>query len=186
MQLAKLSREDMIKIYEEMMVLDFPESERKPLSMILDAMEKGGYECLGLQEQDMVLGYALLSKLQEDYLLDYFAVKNDCRDSGVGSAFLQLLREYFSEANSIIGEVENPDCAETEAERDVRIRRRSFYKRNGFVDTGIELRLFGVDFMVIEFLLDRKHTREEIKQLINAHYKAMLPPEKFETKVQIL
>ena len=60
-----------------------------------------------------------------------------------------------------------------------------FYFRNGYRETGVKTSLFGVDFIVIELLIDRPHSKEEVEALYMAHYKSMLPPDKFATKVRI-
>ena len=109
MKLSSLNEKQIETIYRERMKIDFPPNELKPLSMIYDAIERGIYECLGLMDGTDIVGYAYLIRKGDDYLIDYLAVCPDRRNAGLGSEMLRLLGEYLAEADSIIGEVENPE-----------------------------------------------------------------------------
>ena len=65
--------------------------------------------------------------------------------------------------------------AKDDEEKNLQERRIGFYKRNGYIDTNVRVKLFGVDFKVFEMNLGRKHSEEEIKQLYKSHYKKILP-----------
>lgn len=183
--ISLLSREQIKEVYKESMMVDFPDNERKPLSMIMKALDKGAYICLGVIDKVKVLGYAFFVKNENDYLFDYLAVINGNRNNGLGSFFLKHIAEYFKDANSIIGEVEDPQCAKTEEDRLLQQRRYNFYMRNGFVDTGVKANVFGADFIIIELKLGSVHTQDEIKKLYLNHYKSFLPRLMFYRKVKI-
>ena len=185
MNVKILTKQQVEFIYKTSMMFDFTDEERKPVSMILEAMDKGVYECLGLMEEEEILGYAFFYKMDKDYLFDFLAMTRGNRNKGYGSKFLEYCAEYYKDANSIIGEVEDPDFAKSDEERQLRERRMGFYFRNGYRETGVKTSLFSVDFIVIELLIDRPHSKEEVEALYMAHYKSMLPPDKFATKVRI-
>lgn len=167
------------------MTIDFPADELKPLAMIMAALEKGIYECLGLINNSNIEGYVFLIKLDDDYLIDYLAIYQGVRNKGLGSKMLALLNEHLSNANSIIGEVENPDFAKDTGEQELRSRRYGFYMRNGFRDTGVTASCFGVAFIIIETGPGLIHTKEEITSLYRKHYKTLLPEKLYNQNIII-
>lgn len=185
MQIIKLTKQKMKEVYETHMRRDFPDSERKPLSMILKGMDDGSYECLGLEKNGEILGYAIFVHIEKRYLFDYLAVIDGGRNKGVGTMFLSLLREYYKDADSVIGEVEDPDCARSEGDKNLQNRRLHFYLRNGYLDTQVRVKLFGVDYIVLEMDLGQAHSKEQVKDLYRMHYKMMLPKLLYYTMVKV-
>lgn len=184
MKLSSLNKKQIETIYQERMKIDFPPSELKPLSMIYDAIEQGIYECLGLMDETDIVGYAYLIRKEDDYLIDYLAVYPDRRNAGLGGEMLRLLGEYLAQADSIIGEVENPEFAEDEADRKLQTRRYGFYMRNGFRDSGVRVTCFGVPFILIE-MGKHTHTEDEMRKLYEQHYRSVLSAERFAKHVII-
>lgn len=187
MKIQLLNRRQVKQIYKTKMVNDFPPMELKPLMMILAAMSKGKYICYGLMDdsEENVLGYAFFVKRGNHYLFDYLAVSEDKRNSGIGTEFLNLLREKFAGSDSVVGEVEDPDCAENDEEREIQNRRLSFYTRNGYINTGIKVLLFDVDYLVLEMDLGKNHTGDDVAAIYQEHYKTMLPKKMYLKKFEI-
>ena len=185
MKIHNLTPDQVSQIYQEYMINDFPASELKPLSIILQAMEADIYDCLAISEGQKLLGYAFFKRRGKDYLLDYFATVKELRNNGIGSDILHLLSEYYTHADSVIGEVEDPDFAANEADRALQTRRMNFYLRNGFRLTGVKVVLFGVPFLIIETGPNTGHTPDEIRALYHMHYQTMLPPELYQKHVRI-
>ena len=86
-------------------------------------------------------------------------------------------------ANSIIGEVENPEFAMNAVDKEIRTKRLEFYLKRGFRDTGVRTTYFEAPFIVLEMEQTPVHTEEEIKALYEMHYKAFLPKGMFEENV---
>lgn len=197
MKIALLDKEQIAFIYNNFMIHDFPPTELKPLARMIDAYDKGVYECYALLEDSVdisdkdarktrdILAYAFFFCTDNHYLLDYFAVTKNKRNGGLGSIFLGLLRQKFFDSDSVIGEVEDPDYAENEEDRDLQTRRLNFYLRNGYINTGIKVVMFDVDYIVLEMDLGKNHDSDTIARLYEAHYKAMLPEEIYKEKVTI-
>ncbi len=183
-KMVKLTESQVKEIYQKHMIHDFPDKERKPLSMILKALRKGEYECYGAQENGKLYGYAFFVKCAPDYLLDYFAVFPAMRCKGMGSIFLKQLSEHFKNTTVII-EVENPLCAENEAERDTRRRRILFYLRNGCRDSLVTAKLFKVEYRLL-LLSDEKHIdQNEVKEVYRKIYRSILPSFLYRTMLKI-
>ena len=186
MKISLLKKEQIAYIYNNFMIHDFPSSELKPLSMMMDVYDKGVYECYVLfGEEEEILAYAFFFKNGKHYLFDYLAVTKERRNSGIGSVFLEMLRNEFSDSDSVIGEVEDPDYAKSSEERDLQTRRLGFYMRNGYVNTDVKVEMFDVDYIIIEMDLGMQHSREEIADLYASIYKAMLPEKLYKEKVKI-
>lgn len=171
----KLSKEQVKSLYQTSLMKDFPDNERKPLSVMLKSMDQGVYECLGIVEEDEIRGYAFFVKNGNDYLFDYLAVIGENRNRGVGAEFLKYIAEYFKDADSVIGEVEDPLFAKNEEDRKLQKRRLAFYLRNGYEDTGVRAVAFGANFIILKLKNQINHTIPEIERLYKIHYKSFLP-----------
>lgn len=185
LKLEKIGKEEVGVIFRERMVYDFPKDELKPLAMMHKAMDEGYYECFALKENDKTVGYTYLIRNEKDYLIDYIATYPEVRNAGFGGELIRLLGEYLSEAESIIGEIENPDFAENAEECQLQKRRQGFYLRNGFRETGVLATCFGVHFRIIEMGEGLVHTEDEIKRLYRLHYKRILPEEMYRRNILV-
>ena len=80
----------------------FPASEKKPFSMIVSGQGTGLVEILSLEENNRFLGLAIMAKAGDRVLLDYFAIADEVRGHGAGSAALQVRHEVESGILSIL------------------------------------------------------------------------------------
>lgn len=187
MQLSILDKEQVKIIYNERMKEDFPPDELKPLAMIYKAMDANIYFCYGLTEADEILGYIFLVKQKEteDYLIDYIAIDKRKRNQGLGAILIKELGDLLKDADSVIGEVENPALATEKEQHVLQKRRYDFYMRNGLIDTEVYVTCFGVPFIILEVDCGKKHSKEEIKLLYQAHYQLLLPREMYEKNIRV-
>lgn len=177
MVLKICNREEIEKIYNTYLVQDFPKDEVKPLERILFLYDKNLYFAYGLYDADeKMLAYAFFSKAHscEYVLLDYYAVAEEKRGTGIGSHMLSLLKETLcGEYEGIILESENPDFAENAKDFDVRSRRIQFYLNNGFSSTKMLCRLFGVEFRLFVYAKKQPSTLSLAYAAV-ALYKALI------------
>ena len=147
MELKRLNKEELARLYQTEMVFDFPKSELKPLSGMLRLMEQKLYEPLLVEERGEPVGYAMVWMGQEGSgaLLEYLGVLRGKRNRGMGSRILALLGERYG---TLFGEVEAQDSADP-VENELRRHRVGFYLRNGFRLLKYECALFGVHFNFI-------------------------------------
>lgn len=184
MQMQLLTKKQVRQLYHRMKK-DFPRNELKPLGMILRAIDNKQYECYGFVDEADILGYAFFVRCDNDYLFDYLAIDERRRNQNLGTQFLSLIHEHFREASSVIGEVEDPDTAVSEENRQLRTRRLNFYLRNGVINTGVKAQAFGVDFQLLEMKLGQAHSRDEIGELYKKHYRCMLPEKIFAKYIHV-
>lgn len=181
-----LSLADMDPIYHQHMKRDFPPEELRPFASMQSLYQAGRYQSYGLfDEAETLLGYACFARIRQSYLFDYLAILPDRRDSGMGSAFLSLLRDALQNAACIIGEVEDPDREEDLAAREQKARRMRFYLRAGYRQTGVRCRLFGVNYQILTASFLAPCSPEEIARLYGDLYRSWLPETVFQKKVEI-
>ena len=151
MQIKRLSPAGCEELYRTALPRDFPAAECKPFAEVRRLLEAGLYEPLLLTDDAGArLAYAWQVVLpgQRTALLDYFAVRCDLRGSGVGTAALQLLRDYYAlRVQDLLLECEHPAEAPDPA---VARRRIGFYLRAGARATGLESRVFGERYSILQ------------------------------------
>ena len=177
-------------LYRERMKQDFPPDELKPLAMIEKALARDEYICYGAVNGKDILAYAYFVKLKEQEkpyaLFDYYAVRQDIRDRGVGSRFMQaLIAGPLRGMDCVLLEVDDPARAETPEETDKRKRRLAFYLRNGLRDADAKATVYGVQFKILTLPVGKALSREEVRQKYAALYRALLPESLFQEKVFI-
>lgn len=141
----------------------FPPQERKPFLILLLTWRKGKADVWYAEEtfpchgglRKRFLGFAITLNGNNAILLDYLAVKENARGRGIGSLILKTLLCAY-DGNGFFVEIESiyEKGAKNLPER---MKRRSFYTRNGLhalnvvADVfGIQMELLGKD-MAIDF-----------------------------------
>lgn len=117
--------------YEAELSEAFAPQERKPFADIASLRAAGRYEIWGLFDGEALLGYGALWKAPEHplVLLDYLGVTALCRNGGLGSRMLTLLK---GQGRPLVVESELPVPGASPEENDIRRRRIGFYQRGGF------------------------------------------------------
>ena len=171
--LKKLDKKEMAGIYETQMQRDFPAAERKPWKRIEEMLDSGVYFGYGMFEEEKLMAYAFFVEAAgTQVLLDYYAVSEQVRGTGAGSRCMRLLKEELQQkgCSVILIEVENPDCAETEAERRKQERRIRFYEKNGVLLTGLRSCLFGVEYKIMHLPVQEKKGEKELWAALDEIY----------------
>jgi len=185
--LKKAGLDELDELYNDFIVSYFPENEVKPKSHIERMMKDGLYQLMAGYDEDELVGVAFITTAPgaESYLLDYLAVKEECRSMGYGGQMLSRLTGLTS-GKAILIETEAVDAAENEEERLQRIERNSFYKRNGAVASDLRTKIFGVIYTNWELSEDEKKlSREEIQREIEILYHYMVGDELYERFIRI-
>ena len=144
----KLTADELTRVYLDEMRRDFPPSELKPLSMILNSEAAGMAHTWGVFAEDTLVSYLLMVRPAgcEVSQLDYFSVLPAYRSSGVGAKLLAALPAHEEGAKAILIEAECPEKAD---DRAMAVRRLGFYARCGAADTGWTEHLFDAWFRVL-------------------------------------
>ena len=81
-------------------------------------------------------------------LIDYLAVLPALRSKGIGTDALEYARKMFDEKRIILEiETTKKPCADLKN----RIKRKSFYTKNGLLECDFDVDLFGVEMEVLRF-----------------------------------
>ena len=179
MHCQNLTPEQRAYVYETHMTRDFPKNELKPSAMIERLIEAGSYDCLGLFDGETMVGYAYFTKLPDNghLLLDYYAILPENRNAGYGGRFLAEFAAHYSDYQGILVEIEDPDYADTDAERTLQLRRQGFYLRSGLRKTSVYGKVFTVPFRIL--VLEHEQTDDRLLlDRMNALYDLMTGQER--------
>lgn len=113
---------------EKINIEAIPECERNSLDDLMDT----GAEVLGIFLDGLPVGYFVLREFRSIVYLAYFAVRREYRSKGIGSQALAKLIDAYK-GRGITVEFEAPPGSEPDG---MAVRRRDFYLRNGFRETG--------------------------------------------------
>lgn len=163
-----MTKQELREIYQNHMMNDFPDDERKPLSIIESRFKKNQTHCLVYLEEDVIKGYAILESCQKSLLMDYFAVIKSYRNQGIGTKFLCEMKEYFREYDALFVESE---CAYNEISQ----KRLDFYQKAGFVISGVQVHLYHVDYELMVLSLNPETESLDVRRMMEEIYEKIYP-----------
>ena len=134
---VKLGHSDVKRIYFE----SFPKSERMPFPLMVAMSKLWNTDFLGFYEKDTLCGFIYLAHNRKIVFVMFFAVDAALRSKGFGSAILQEIQKKYPTKKIIIS-IE--PCDETAPDIEIRKKRKAFYLRNGYKETGYMIKLAGV------------------------------------------
>ena len=132
-----LSSSDVKNIYFE----SFPKNERMPFSMMVAMSKLWNTDFLSFYNDDKLCGFVYLAHNRKIVFVMFLAVDKTLRSKGYGSAILQEIKNRYPNKKIIIS-IE--PCDETAPDTETRKRRKDFYLRNGYEETGYMIKLAGV------------------------------------------
>lgn len=181
-----LEAEEIRSLYRERLTRDFPPNELKPLDMIERALRRDRYVCYGAIDGPAILAYAFFVKLVDVALVDYYAVREDLRDAGIGSRFIRALVDGpLRDMDCVLLEVEAPERAPDGRERQTRQRRLDFYLRNGLYETGVSAVVWQVPYRILALPVGARRTPEQVRRVYGDIYRSILAPTVYDEKVAI-
>ena len=126
----------------------FPASEKKPFSMIRKMHRLDKSHVWRFVREGRFAGIIITINGETDVLLDYLAVAEDRRGTGIGTEMLSRMRSHYAGKNVFL-EIESvyEDCG-NKAER---LRRKHFYEKCGMQSMGVFVWLFGVKMELMGF-----------------------------------
>ncbi len=123
----------------------FPKSERVPWWLFSFTAKFGCKRLTAYLDGDRFCGFTYHIFTKSSLLVLFFAVDENCRGCGYGSAILQYLRKTYPNRTLLL-HVE-PPLADA-PNLDERLHRIAFYQKNGFMDTGFTVTEIGGDFRI--------------------------------------
>ena len=175
-EIRGLTLEEVKNIYYGCMQRDFPRSEIKPWFKIERMYRNGEYCAVGATDGEEILGYAFLVERPGvgHMLLDYFAVSESRRGSGIGTELISYLKDN-ADTDGILVETEDIEMTTDEGELRERERRDRFYTERGAVKTGIRSRVFGVDYAIFNIPVNAETDGDSCRDSLVSLYRYMIP-----------
>lgn len=131
---------DWLRLYT-LYLTAFPAVERKPFSIIRKMYREGRTDVWCILSKGKFAGLAATVNGGDTVLLDYLAVRKNCRGSGIGSAAMAALLEIYRDKGVFV-EIET--TRETCPNLEERLRRKQFYLTAGLKDLGVSALVFDV------------------------------------------
>lgn len=144
MKIKKITTKEVETIYNNHIIHDFPENERRPLYKIIQLINTNLYIPYALYSNEKVIGYAFFYGYNNQYICDYFAIIKEYRNQNYGSYFLKECLKLFQNSQ-LYFEVETPK----EPELIIKQKRIHFYTKNNLIINNIELNLYFVDYIIL-------------------------------------
>ncbi|EFY08448.1 GNAT family N-acetyltransferase [Erysipelothrix rhusiopathiae] len=175
-EIKELNYEAFIPIYNNFMINDFPDDELRSLHSIKRMFRDGRYSVLVMVEDDVLLAYANFITDEDGRvaLLDYYAVTQARRGQGIGTLFLQKIRETL-DVDGLLIESERPDKAETEEDRITRTKRIGFYEQNDSIITEYTWEAYGVIYNLLYLPIGKDVDNVDVGYKIKEMYGFTLP-----------
>ena len=139
----------------------FPPEEYLAPSKLAEMAEADNFDFLALTDQGSFAGFMVVQLYQDLAYLFFLAIDPSCRSKGYGSRAIETLKTKYPGKKQVV-DFEMPD--QTAANHKQREKRREFYLRNGYKETGLFLTYLGVDYEV--FCMDEEFDPEAFKAMM--------------------
>lgn len=139
----------------------FPPEEYLPPEKLAEMAQYEGFDFLALLDQGKFIGFTVIKTYKDLAYLFFLAISPDCRSKGYGSQALEILkRRYAGKKQTVDLEMLDDSAANSEQRK----RRREFYLKNGYKETGLFLSYLGVDYEVL--CMDEAFDAEAFKAMM--------------------
>lgn len=122
-----------LHFFEQINEEAFPPSERMTMDEIFAFASDTNTDVLGIYDAELPLGFAVILKNAVCGYIYFIAIDRQMRSKGYGSATMKKLLNTYSQLQLVL-DFEEP--VSTAANDTQRRRRKQFYLRNGFHETG--------------------------------------------------
>ena len=137
----------------------FPKNERMPFFMMILMSKLWNTQFLSFYDGNIPCGFIYFAVNRKMVFIMFLAVDESLRAKGYGSAILKEIKNRYPDKKIMVS-IE--PCDDSAPDIEVRKRRKAFYRKNGYGETGYMIKLSGVvqeimitngDFDKKEFLL---------------------------------
>lgn len=138
MRKVRLDSADVKRIYFDA----FPKKERMPFPMMVAMSKLWHTQFWSFYDGDTLCGFVYLARSRKIVFIMFLAVCESLRQKGYGSAILREIRSKYPDKKIIVS-IE--PCDGGASDLTVRERRKAFYGKNGYRETGYRMKLGGVE-----------------------------------------
>lgn len=115
----------------------FPPEERPPFFLMKHGAKHGNGEMLSAYDGEEFVGFAYVVSDEGAAYLYFFAIEERFRGMGYGTSILSALKKRYSGMVLFLAREQLDESAENYGER---VRRHSFYLKNGFSDLSVKIK----------------------------------------------
>ena len=140
----------------------FPPEEYLAPSTLVDMAKADNFDFLALLDGDSFVGFMVVQTHEDIAYLFFLAIDPSCRAKGYGSRAIETLKAQYPGKKQVV-DFEMLD--ESAANYEQREKRRNFYLRNGYLETGHYLSYLGIDYEI--FCMDEHFVLDDFKELMS-------------------
>lgn len=123
----------------------FPPEEYLAPSELVKMSQSDNFDFLALLDKDIFVGFMVVMTYEDMSYLFFLAIDKEYRGKGYGGRAIQTLKAEYPDKTHVV-DFEMLDSNAQNVEQ--RVKRRSFYLKNGYKETGLFLSYLGVDYEV--------------------------------------
>lgn len=168
LQIIKLSPDckDMA-CFEQINNEAFPSYERISMEDMFGLTSYTDTDVLGIYDGNVPVGFTLIVKNEACGYVYFLAIDRRFRSHGYGSAAIKKLLNMYSDLQLVLDFEEIDESSENNEQR---IRRKAFYLRNGFYETGRYTMIYQDRFEVVSSCIPlRAEALTELIHLLHTH-----------------
>ena len=139
----------------------FPPEEYLAPAKLVEMANADNFDFLALTDNDSFVGFMVVQTYQNLAYLFVLAINSTCRSKGYGSRAIETLKAEYPGKKQVVDFEMLDDTASNYKQRK---KRREFYLRNGYKETGLFLTYLGVDYEV--FCMDEDFEPEVFKAMM--------------------
>ena len=143
-EMKPITRKD--KKVKELYRDSFPKEERMSFLFMLLMSKMKNTDFLSFYDNDVLCGLVYMATVDAITFIMFLAVDKSVRSKGYGSAILEKIQLLYPE-NKIIVSIEQ--CDEEAKNREERLKRKNFYLKNDYRETGYFIELEKVEQEVL-------------------------------------
>ena len=130
-----------------------PAEERMPFFWLFSKRKRENVSFFNIYDGDEWAGFVYFSYNNDLIYVWFFAIDENARSKGYGSAVLAEIKRLYPDFRIVLGIEMIDECAENNEQR---IKRKRFYERNGFRETDymLQYRDLKVEFLLFGDLFD--------------------------------
>lgn len=140
----------------------FPPEEYLAPEKMIEMARADSFDFLTLRDGGTFVGFMVVQTYENLAYLFFLAIDADCRSKGYGSCAIEMLRKKYPDKKHVVDFEMPDDSADNSRQRE---KRRDFYLRNGYRETGLFLSYLGVDYEV--FCMDDDFDPKTFKEMMS-------------------
>lgn len=139
----------------------FPPEEYLAPTELVKMSKADNFDFLLLTDENRFVGFMVVQTYKNIAYLFFLAIDSASRSKGYGSYAIESLKQSYPDKKQVVDFEMLDEKADNYEQRK---KRRAFYLRNGYKETGLFLSYLGVDYEV--FCMEEDFDTEEFKEMM--------------------